>query len=617
MNEAKKKVIDDLKKMRGGINRMKDEAKKAYKEMKSEIPAVGRATELLTNKYVLMAAGIGGVITASVMLGNHLADQSRRIEQFQNKAVASYSLQGKALKETTAQALAISDTLKVDQLDLLQAANSMSQEYKDQGLTINDSLKLIRKGIQATGGNFDLQEIKEYSAQMRAAGLSAEQFVALSAFSRKRGVFDDKGVDAVKEFNLRIKEMPTAAKDALTGIGLNHQRILRGLDNGSLKTIDVLKQVSKAMGSANIQARQTAMADLFGGAGEDAGMKFLLSLKDANLSLRAQMKGMEGIVGHQNKMLKLNKDIQKSYLSMDKSIKPMRKEWEIQSTKAKAFFFGTMAKGFKMLVKEERNQSDQMRTNRAVANSLFEALKSGNEAREDTRYLISKINQQYGDMLPNMLTEKSTLKEISDAHKMVADSFEKRIQREMRAEANKKYDTQLFKTTTELERARLDSSGFSTILASSSLVDKKEAAKLFGLDRLNLPNYNAKTMNVMKGAVDLRVSRLKGEVERLQKEKDRQNALFDKHFGSEENLLSEGEVKKGMGEPINTSLADDVAKVAGGGNGVKNITINIEALNKGGINTENTILNQMNPDEIEAWFNEAMMKLLRNVELSN
>ncbi|QEE51050.1 phage tail tape measure protein [Flavobacterium alkalisoli] len=48
----------------------------------------------------------------------------------------------------------------------------------------------------------------------------------------------------------------------------------------------------------------------------------------------------------------------------------------------------------------------------------------------------------------------------------------------------------------------------------------------------------------------------------------------------------------------------------------RSITINIEALNKGGINTSKTTLANKTPEEIEEWFNEAMMRVLRGVELS-
>ena len=48
----------------------------------------------------------------------------------------------------------------------------------------------------------------------------------------------------------------------------------------------------------------------------------------------------------------------------------------------------------------------------------------------------------------------------------------------------------------------------------------------------------------------------------------------------------------------------------------RSIVINIDALNKGGINTSQTTLGKMTPEEIEKWFTEAMMRVMRGVELS-
>ncbi|MBW7839245.1 MAG: phage tail tape measure protein [Chitinophagaceae bacterium] len=65
----------------------------------------------------------------------------------------------------------------------------------------------------------------------------------------------------------------------------------------------------------------------------------------------------------------------------------------------------------------------------------------------------------------------------------------------------------------------------------------------------------------------------------------------------------------------NEKLAKDVNKVAGDARQVKNITINIDALNKGGINMSATTQG-MSKQEVEDWFNNMMMRIMRNAELS-
>lgn len=54
--------------------------------------------------------------------------------------------------------------------------------------------------------------------------------------------------------------------------------------------------------------------------------------------------------------------------------------------------------------------------------------------------------------------------------------------------------------------------------------------------------------------------------------------------------------------------------VVGSAKQSRNLTVNIEAFNKGGINTSNTTLQHMEPQQIEEWFSEAMMRVIRSME---
>lgn len=63
-------------------------------------------------------------------------------------------------------------------------------------------------------------------------------------------------------------------------------------------------------------------------------------------------------------------------------------------------------------------------------------------------------------------------------------------------------------------------------------------------------------------------------------------------------------------------LKDGVNKVAGDAKQVRNITITIGSLNSGGINVKNDEFRGMTRQDVEDWFNEAMMRIMRNVETS-
>lgn len=63
-------------------------------------------------------------------------------------------------------------------------------------------------------------------------------------------------------------------------------------------------------------------------------------------------------------------------------------------------------------------------------------------------------------------------------------------------------------------------------------------------------------------------------------------------------------------------LGDSVDSVTSSARQVRNLTVNIEAFNKGGINTQNTNLKKMDGKQIEEWFNEMCMRVVRSLEAS-
>ncbi len=65
-----------------------------------------------------------------------------------------------------------------------------------------------------------------------------------------------------------------------------------------------------------------------------------------------------------------------------------------------------------------------------------------------------------------------------------------------------------------------------------------------------------------------------------------------------------------------SNLGSSVSSVTGSAKQVRNITVNIDAFNKGGINTQNTNLKNMDEKEIESWFTDMCLRAVRNLELS-
>ena len=94
----------------------------------------------------------------------------------------------------------------------------------------------------------------------------------------------------------------------------------------------------------------------------------------------------------------------------------------------------------------------------------------------------------------------------------------------------------------------------------------------------------------------------------------------DEAYGSGEEAMAFGGNGTGGYEDGGSLAGAEVStaeSVAGSARQIRNITVNIDAFNKGGINTTSTEgLNGMSATDIEEWFNQMLLRAIRNIELS-
>lgn len=251
--------------------------------MMSSIKGFGSALMgLMGNPVFIAIAGIAGAGAAFKWFYDYnkgLAEATKLTKQFTD-------LSGNELKTYRNQVQAISDTFNVDFKDTLMAANAISKQF---GIDTQAALQMVQDGFVAGGdanGEF-LDSLKEYPAYFKEAGISADQFVAIVAETGKQGVFSDKGIDAIKEANLRLREMTTSTASALDGIGISSAKVQEELRNGTTTTFEVMQKVSQKLKEYPAQSAEVgaAIADIFGGPGEDAGLQYLQTLGDISTNL--------------------------------------------------------------------------------------------------------------------------------------------------------------------------------------------------------------------------------------------------------------------------------------------------------------------------------------------
>lgn len=260
------------------LGRNSSEAKSALEGLKGGFAALGKTMITLAMNPVFLA--IAGVAAAGAAFkwwydyNSGLVEATRLTQQFTQ-------LSGSALKDLRDEIIGISDSFSTDFRETLQATNSVAKQF---GISYEQAADVIHKGFVAganANGEF-IDTLKEYPAYFKEAGISASDFVAIIAKSNQEGIFSDKGVDAIKEGNLRLREMTTATASALEGIGISSKKVQEDLQSGAKTTWQVMQEVSQKLSELPESSSKvgTAIADIFGGPGEDAGLQYLTMLKD-------------------------------------------------------------------------------------------------------------------------------------------------------------------------------------------------------------------------------------------------------------------------------------------------------------------------------------------------
>lgn len=298
----------------------------------TKIKALGKTVlGLVSNPWVLAFLGIAGIAAGFKWWYDYnkgLVEATKLTKDFTG-------LTGDTLKGVRNEVQAVADAYDKDFREVLEAANAMSKQF---GISFQESIKLIEDGFVAgadANGEF-IENIKEYPAYFREAGLSASEFIAITTQANKAGIYSDKGIDVIKEGNLRIREMTKATADALDAIGISSKQVQKDLSDNSKTTFDIMQEVSEKLAEFPESSSEvgTALADIFGGPGEDAGLQYILTLKDID-------KNLDNVKDRAGELAKLEEEQLRSQVELENIISSVFDatggSFESMTTKAKTF----------------------------------------------------------------------------------------------------------------------------------------------------------------------------------------------------------------------------------------------------------------------------------------
>lgn len=146
---------------------------------------------------------------------NNLGENFEDIAKAMAKVKQTTGETGEELENLTSNALMLRDTFEMDVEGSINTVNSLVKQF---GITGEEAYTLIAQGAQnGANKNGDLLDVlNEYAPQFKAMGYNAEEFTNILINGANEGAFQvDKVGDAIKEFNIRIKDGSESTSDSL------------------------------------------------------------------------------------------------------------------------------------------------------------------------------------------------------------------------------------------------------------------------------------------------------------------------------------------------------------------------------------------------------------------
>lgn len=276
------------------------------------------AASLVGPAFAITAVLAG--LTAFIGLANEAAAKTdgirRQLSRFND-------LEGDGLKSATADVLALVEVTGESEQAILRAANSISKQFN---VPISDAVKSLSDLWLATGDNFGeaLDQAREYPVFFKDINLSVDQFNGLIAQGIQDGVFSDKGIDAIKEAVISIREMTPAAADAIAALGIDQATLNRvRSEQGIAGILDLIIQKMQEL-PVESQVVGQVLADVFRGAGEDSGAEFIRTVDLANSSLRNYIDASNDTVQSDEKKLKASQEYSEQLVILADNTRELR-----------------------------------------------------------------------------------------------------------------------------------------------------------------------------------------------------------------------------------------------------------------------------------------------------
>ena len=460
------------------ITRQSSEARRSLAEVVTEADLLGSSFKYITTA----AAGMGAALSAKEIVSQIVTIRG----EYQKLEVAF-----KTMLQSEEQAMSLmqqlTQTAATTPFGLNEVANGAKQllAYGKNASEVNDTL--IKLGDIAAGLSIPLSDlIYLYGTTMTQGRLYTQdlnQFTGrgipmIKELAKQFGVAESKVKDLVEEGKVGFPEVEKAI-DSLTskggkfgGLMAEQSKTIAGQISNLQDSIEMMFNeigksqeglISGAIGVAgklieNYQQVGQTIAELVATYGVyKAALITMTALEKAHAAVMTQaalemnlaaktgvtLSNAEAMATARTKLL------QAAQIGLVRSLKAVAAAMTANPYVLMAAAVAALGLGiYKLATYQTEAEKAQKRLNKtfqefqvelgkekASVDSLFSSLKKTNEGTDERAKLIKAVNEQYGQYLPHLLTEKSNLNEINTAYNIINDSLRDSIALKMRNQA--------------------------------------------------------------------------------------------------------------------------------------------------------------------------------------
>jgi hypothetical protein len=414
-------TADELKRINTRLKEIRDDTKGVSQGMQ-EISIMGLNLPPVFQKVargiqVAMKAFFAFQIVQYVIdWANQINELTKEYQKLRGQIEQTTGAAGSELDNYTVQLSAISKTFNVENQEIINAATALTKQLTGD---FGESLKLIEQGFLAgadRGGDF-LDQVKEYPTFFREAGLSGEQMIATISQGVQEGVFSDKGPDLIKEFTLRVRELTPATQKALQGIGITSEEIRKKIDEDGIGgAFELVQQKLRAIEDTAPETG-AALADIFGGPGEDAGIQFIENLQLANVTMEDLTDSGNEYLNVLRENYEANEELAVAQNRLTKATSAFSTFMGTTITRVKTFFLNVTSDVFEFFQKLPATGQGVQAAFQAIVNNIVNFFARARTSIEITLKRIEKLNPfgktsaQLDQEIANLEKKKTDMKE--------------------------------------------------------------------------------------------------------------------------------------------------------------------------------------------------------------